>query len=93
MKRKALSLVVAAAFALTAVPFAVSAEYKADEARKLFEDKCGVCHGLDRPLSKNKDKEGWESTVNRMQQKSGSGISEDEAATIARYLSEIQGPK
>ena len=58
-----------------------------DQGKALFEAKCGKCHGLSKSLSKTKDFEGWNSTVQRMAKKSGGDISADDAKTIAEYLS------
>ena len=57
-------------------------------AEKLFESKCSICHSIDRPKSKKKSKEGWESTVMRMKNKNGCPITDEEAKMIIDYLAE-----
>ena len=60
-----------------------------NQGKELFESKCNKCHGLDRALGKKKDLQGWRSTTRRMSEKRNSGITRDEAETIARYLTSI----
>lgn len=67
--------------------------FNKEQAKKLLEEKCSACHTLERTLERNKTKEGWESTVNRMRKKGGSGISEEEAKIITEYLALTQGTK
>jgi mono/diheme cytochrome c family protein len=54
-------------------------------AKALFERSCGVCHGLERPLSKTFDRAGWEKTVERMHD-TGAEVNKDERAQIVAYL-------
>jgi len=61
-------------------------------AKALFESKCSMCHGIDRPLGKNKDRDGWTKTVTRMQKVNGCDITDAEAKTIVDYLVQIRGP-
>lgn len=62
-------------------------------AKTLFESRCSKCHSADRALGKKKTAEEWTKTVDRMQAKSGSGISVSEAKDIAKYLTAVAGPK
>lgn len=62
-------------------------------AKTLFQERCSKCHSTDKPLGKKKTSEEWTKTVNRMQAKSGSGITGAEAADIAKYLSAVAGSK
>ena len=55
------------------------------EAKAVFERACGVCHGLERPLSKTFDKAGWERTVERMHD-NGAEVSAAERAQVVAYL-------
>lgn len=83
-----------AASAVFMVSIAIPALAEDDAAAKaLFESKCSVCHGADRPLSKNKDKAEWEATVKRMQAKKPGNFNDDEAKKIADYLTKVRGPK
>ena len=55
------------------------------KAKAVFERACGVCHGLERPLSKTFDKAGWEKTVERMHA-NGAEVSGEERAQVVAYL-------
>lgn len=93
MSRKTLSLA-AAAFFLSATAYAATAaEFDLDGAKALFNSKCSMCHGVDRPMGKQKDKAGWEETVTRMKGKAAGAITEADAKTIIEYLSRTQGTK
>jgi cytochrome c5 len=61
-------------------------------AKALFESKCSMCHGIDRPLGKNKDRDGWTKTVTRMQKVNGCNITDAEAKSIIDYLVQVRGP-
>jgi len=89
MKKTAVLLFVAMFLAVSAVP-AYSGE-EAGNAKALFESKCGLCHSIERPKSKQKSKEGWEATVMRMKNKNGCPVSDEEAKAIIDYLSEKFG--
>jgi cytochrome c5 len=60
-------------------------------AKDLFENKCSICHSIDRPKSKKKTQEGWETTVLRMKTVNGAPVTDEEAQTIIDYLSENYG--
>jgi cytochrome c5 len=62
------------------------------KGKALFEEKCSVCHGLDRPLGKTKNRSGWTTTVKRMQQVNGCPITDGEAGEIINYLVKVRGP-
>ena len=68
--------------AQTAAPSAV--EYLT-KAKAVFERSCGVCHPLERPLSKTFDKGGWEKTIERMHG-NGAEVSAEERAQVVTYL-------
>jgi len=55
------------------------------KAKGCFEQACGVCHGLERPLSKTFDKAGWEKTVERMHD-NGAEVSKEQRAQVVAYL-------
>lgn len=59
----------------------------------LFEIKCGRCHHLDKPLSKFKTFEEWDSTTLRMRAKLPIWISEEERKSITYYLAKVRGVK
>ncbi len=60
-------------------------------AEQLFKSKCSICHSIDRPKSKKKTKEGWETTVMRMKNKNGCPITDEEARMIIDYLADEYG--
>jgi cytochrome c5 len=79
---------------LTAIGLAVATGPAAGEEvspQDLFETKCSACHATSRPLSKNKDRAGWEQTVQRMQGKRAGHLSDAEVETIIDYLTEVRG--
>jgi len=63
--------------------------------KAVFEQTCSKCHGIDRPLAKQKDPEGWKSTVKRMSEKHaakfGEPISEKDQSSIRLYLMKVAG--
>jgi cytochrome c5 len=62
--------------------------------KTLFEQTCGKCHGLDRPLGKQKDRAGWEKTVDRMSEyhkRFGGPIPQDTRKAIVDYLVQVAG--
>lgn len=61
---------------------------KSMNAKDLFEQKCGLCHSLDRPKSKKKTAAEWESTVMRMKNNNGAPVTDEDAKMIIEYLSE-----
>ncbi len=73
-----------------APPPAVSA---AAEGKVLFEQKCGVCHGLDRATVRKESKDRWIEVVKEMQGKKADWISDADAAKIVEFLASEQGKK
>ena len=73
-----------------APPPAVSA---VAEGKALFEQKCGVCHGLDRATVRKESKEKWVEVVKEMQGKKADWISDAEVGKIAEYLASEHGKK
>jgi len=62
-------------------------------AKAVFEAKCSLCHGIGRPLEKNKTPAEWSETVTRMQKKAPDKISDADVKAIVAYLNAVQGPK
>jgi mono/diheme cytochrome c family protein len=73
-----------------APPPAVSA---VAEGKALFEQKCGVCHGLDRATVRKENKEQWIAIVKDMQGKKADWISDADAAKIVEFLASEHGKK
>lgn len=57
----------------------------ADEGERLFEQKCGKCHGIGKSRSKAMTEKEWRSTVLRMIG-NGADISRDDTEKIIAYL-------
>ena len=62
-------------------------------AKAVFEARCSLCHGIDRPLGKNKTPAEWSETVARMQKKAPDKISDADVKAILGYLNAVQGSK
>ena len=54
-------------------------------AKGVFEGACGVCHPLERSLSKTFDREGWVKTVERMHD-NGAEVGGEERAQVVAFL-------
>lgn len=78
-------LLVAAGMLIT-----ISSAGAADDGA-LFEQKCSLCHSIEKPKSKKKTAAEWKSTVMRMKNINGCPISVEEAEKIINYLSENFG--
>jgi cytochrome c5 len=63
----------------------------AGDGAALLEERCTVCHGLDRTTSARKTREQWEQTVVRMVSK-GAELNEEEQEILIAYLTETYGP-
>jgi mono/diheme cytochrome c family protein len=55
-------------------------------AKSSFQDKCSVCHSLNRPLEKNKEFQAWIDTVRRMAAKKPEHLTEEEIQAISGFL-------
>jgi uncharacterized Zn finger protein len=62
-------------------------------ARTLLIAKCTVCHGIQRTLTKNKSREEWKVTVDRMATKFSNHISAEEAERLVEFLAVDRPPK
>jgi mono/diheme cytochrome c family protein len=74
-------------------PAAPPAAGGAADGKALFEQKCSVCHGLDRALVRTETKEKWASIIKDMQEKKTDWISDADAVKILDYLVAEHGKK
>ena len=72
-------------------PAPAAAVSAVEEGKALFEQKCSVCHGLDRATARAETKEEWSSVIKEMQAKKAEWISDAEAAKILEYLAASHG--
>jgi|GEM_PF-515311 len=66
----------------------------AGDGAALLEERCTVCHSLDRVTQVHKTRQEWEQTVTRMAGQ-GARLNDDEKATLITYLAEtytLQAP-
>jgi len=63
------------------------------DGKTLFDQKCSVCHGLDRATARKEMKEKWATIVKDMQGKKADWISDADAAKIVDYLAKEYGKK
>ncbi len=76
-----------------APPAAAPSADGAAEGKALFEQKCSVCHPLDRAMARKEMKEKWASIVKDMQGKKADWISDSDAAKIVDFLAAEHGQK
>jgi cytochrome c2 len=65
---------------------AQSAPASGTRAEILFEQKCSICHSIERAKSKVKTRKEWEATVTRMRDDHDAPITAEEAQMIVAYL-------
>lgn len=58
--------------------------------KNVFEAKCSLCHGTDRPLGASKSAADWLTTVQRMAGKKPGHLAAGEIADIAAYLALVR---
>jgi cytochrome c5 len=75
------------------VPAATAAAPAGADGKSLFEQKCSVCHGMDRATARTETKEKWASIVKDMQGKKADWISDADAAKIVEFLALSHGKK
>jgi hypothetical protein len=59
-------------------------------AANLVNTVCASCHTLDRVKNKTADKDGWTTTVTRMQEK-GAGITDEQVPVVVEFLTRAAG--
>ena len=62
-----------------------------NDVKDIFEKRCSLCHPVSKPLGQSKSGEEWRKTVTKMKGYAGGRISNEEAETITKYLTEIRG--
>ena len=60
------------------------------EGRKLLNERCGVCHGVDRATSKRKTANEWRETILLMRDKDANPI-DAEVETLTQFLTAAYG--
>lgn len=63
------------------------------EGKALFEQKCSVCHGLDRATARTATKDEWASIIKDMQAKKADWITDADGGKILEFLSAEHGKK
>ncbi len=61
------------------------------EGMVIFGQKCGVCHGVDRAISRTETKAKWAEIVKSMREKKADWISDADAAKIVEFLAAKYG--
>ncbi|MDA3970653.1 MAG: hypothetical protein PF442_04825 [Desulfobulbaceae bacterium] len=89
MKKTIICLVGSALIAGSGI--ALAAETSAQDAKPLFEQKCSMCHSIEKPKSMKKTGSEWEATVMRMKNGHGAQLTDAEAKLIIEYLSKNYG--
>jgi mono/diheme cytochrome c family protein len=79
--------------AAPAAPVAAAPAAPAADGKTLFDQKCSVCHPLDRATARKEMKEKWATIVKEMQGKKADWISDADAAKIVDYLAAEHGKK
>jgi mono/diheme cytochrome c family protein len=81
--------------ALILLPFVIAALLFAQDlpegnGKRLVQEICSGCHGLDVVVSQQATKEGWQSIIDYMIQR-GASAKEDEIAIMVEYLAKNFG--
>lgn len=79
-------------FSVFILGWSTSAAAEQLEPKALFENRCSRCHSLDR-TNITETPEAWKAIVNMMKAKGSSGISDEDAEVITRYLIENRSKK
>ena len=86
MNRSFITFIAATAITLAATAAIAAEPSPLAEGRSLFEQKCVICHSLERSLAVQADRAGWEATVKRMIAK-GAKLDKAQVEPILGYLS------
>ena len=79
-------------FAVFAISTAAAQDLPEGNGKKLVQDICSGCHGLDVVTSQHATKEGWASIVDYMVQR-GASAKDDEIAIMVEYLAKNFPPE
>jgi len=79
-------------FLLFALPLLKAQELPEGPGKRLVQDICAGCHGLDSVTSQRATRQGWESTVDYMIQR-GASMKDEDARVIVDYLTKNFGVK
>ncbi|PLY00515.1 MAG: hypothetical protein C0622_08680 [Desulfuromonas sp.] len=88
--KKCLLFGFAVCFALSTLM--VTGVLAAEDGATLLEKRCSVCHSAERPKSKQKTAEQWDTTVTRMIKK-GARLTAEEKQVLVDYLSATYKPE
>jgi cytochrome c5 len=64
---------------------------EAADGMALLEERCTECHDLQRVVNTQKDRAGWEETVDRMIRR-GADLNTEERDVLVDYLAQTYGP-
>lgn len=67
------------------LPLVQAQDLPAGKGKKLVEDVCAACHGLDVVVTQHATKEGWASIVADMMNR-GASATDEQVKTIVEYL-------
>jgi hypothetical protein len=70
---------------------APSGDKELGDGETLLQERCTVCHSLNRVEQAQKSSEEWQQNVTRMMNK-GAKLSEHEKTVLVEYLTETYGP-
>ncbi len=62
------------------------------DGEALLEERCTDCHSLDRVAQRSYTREQWENTVDRMIDRHGAELDDEEREVVLDYLVENYGP-
>ena len=78
--------------ATVAFAFGQEAQLPDGAGKKILEEKCTLCHGLDEVTENHMSKEDWGSQVDSMIAM-GADLTDEQKTTLVEYLTKNFGPK
>jgi mono/diheme cytochrome c family protein len=94
-RRACLATLLAFSFRLSAAAGALSPAHPLERlaaGKELFEQHCGICHGLELPASQRLDRAAWEWVVEDMVGYGMTWLSPAQRELIVHYLAAEHGP-